>query len=210
MPKVTMQYEEARKKQIIEGALGVFAVNGYRQTTMEQIVSALQMSKGALYLYFKSKEELYVTVLQAYNEQRFAALSTAYEAGDSLPVKFEKLISHYCNFFGTNEMSIIRLWLEGYLESDHIPVLDEIKEQSYQRFKTLLVGLLEQGQRNGELRRDIVIEDLAVLVMAMTDGLMLHSLVKGRRIDAERVHALVRSIENGVVSGGNLSRGKMA
>jgi hypothetical protein len=45
----------------------------------------------------------------------------------------------------------IRLSLEGFLESEHIPSLQVIKTESYQRFYELLYGLLQEGQLNGEI-----------------------------------------------------------
>ena len=58
MPKVVPQYKEAAKERIIQAALEVYAEKGPYQATMEGIAKKLGVSKGALYLYSKSKEEL--------------------------------------------------------------------------------------------------------------------------------------------------------
>lgn len=58
MPKVVPQYKEEAKERIIQAALEVYAEKGPYQATMDDVAKKLGVSKGALYLYFKSKEEL--------------------------------------------------------------------------------------------------------------------------------------------------------
>ena len=52
----------ARKKTILKAAKTVFFQKGFQGTTMDQIAKAAELSKGSLYLYFPSKEELYVSI----------------------------------------------------------------------------------------------------------------------------------------------------
>jgi AcrR family transcriptional regulator len=54
---------EARKNDILEAAKTVFFERGFQAATMDQIAEAAELSKGSLYLYFPSKEELYVSIL---------------------------------------------------------------------------------------------------------------------------------------------------
>ena len=60
MPKVLPEYKEEAKKRIIEASVKVMSEKGYSQTTMEDIAAYLGVSKGALYLYFKSKDDIIV------------------------------------------------------------------------------------------------------------------------------------------------------
>jgi AcrR family transcriptional regulator len=59
MPKVYPEYKEEAKKRILQKAMKLFAENGYHATTMDGIAKAVGVSKGALYLYFDSKEALF-------------------------------------------------------------------------------------------------------------------------------------------------------
>ena len=52
-----------KKKYILEKARGVFAEKGFKNVTMKDIVDACEISRGGLYLYFSSTEELFLTVL---------------------------------------------------------------------------------------------------------------------------------------------------
>jgi AcrR family transcriptional regulator len=55
----------ARQEAIMASARELFFAKGFTPTTMDEIASKAELSKGALYLYFPSKEDLYVTVLNA-------------------------------------------------------------------------------------------------------------------------------------------------
>jgi AcrR family transcriptional regulator len=191
MPRISSQYEQAQKKRIIDGATQVFADYGYRLTTMDQICQALQLSKGAIYAYFKNKEELFVSALQAIYERRFVILSTAYQANDPLAVKFEKILDRLGSLTSHDDDVFIRLSLEGFLESGRIPTLQTIKADSYQRFYELLYGLFQEGQRAGEINPDLNLPSVITVLMAVSDGLMMHSLVQNRGIDPDRVRQIV-------------------
>ena len=53
------KYPEETVKKILNTAISLFLENGYEKTSMQDIVNALGMSKGAIYHHFKSKEELF-------------------------------------------------------------------------------------------------------------------------------------------------------
>src|SRR4030042_625741 len=54
--------KQGRKNTIIEAAEGLFSEKGFKETTMQEISERVELSKGTIYLYFKSKEELYLSV----------------------------------------------------------------------------------------------------------------------------------------------------
>jgi AcrR family transcriptional regulator len=192
MPRVSSDYEQNRKKQIIEGAARVFAEYGYRQTTMDQICKALSLSKGAIYIYFKNKEELLISTMDYIFRERYKLLSNAYEKTDPLPVKFEKMFNRLGNLVGGDEnYAYTRLSVEGFLESDRIPGLQVVKADSYKRFFNLFHDLLTQGQAEEQINQKADISSMIVILMATLDGLMMHSLVRGRELDQERIKKTV-------------------
>ena len=78
-----------KKKYIIEKARGVFAQKGFKDVTMKDIVDACEISRGGLYLYFSSTQELFLQVLaddtsEDDEEAVVAALSGDASAGDML------------------------------------------------------------------------------------------------------------------------------
>ena len=66
-----MEQKKDRKNQILEAALGVFVIKGYSKTTMDDIVSASKLSKGALYHYYKSKKDLFLSLIDHWETYTF-------------------------------------------------------------------------------------------------------------------------------------------
>lgn len=58
-----------KKKHIILTAMKLFSLNGFNNTSMQEIAEACEMSKGSLYTYFKSKEDLLLSLMQFFSEQ---------------------------------------------------------------------------------------------------------------------------------------------
>ena len=191
MPKINAQYEESQQKKIMGGAARIFAARGYNPTTLDQICQELKLSKGAIYVYFKNKEDLFVSVLRSIYDQRFVSLSRAFEEDDPITQKFEKILNRLGGLVDEEDFVFMRLWLQGFLECEHIPALIAIKTKSRQNFKTLISDLLKQGQEQGEINPDLNISSLSDGLMAISDGLMLHSLVQGWGMDAARVRSVI-------------------
>ncbi|MGM0612652.1 MAG: TetR/AcrR family transcriptional regulator [Bacteroidota bacterium] len=67
MPKTEQQFKEIRdnrKEEIIDVALNLFATEGYHSTSIAKIAKKAEISKGLVYNYFKSKEELLIKVVE--------------------------------------------------------------------------------------------------------------------------------------------------
>lgn len=191
MPRVSLDYEQNQRKRIIEGAAKVFADYGYRQTTMDQICRTIKLSKGAVYTYFKSKEELFISVMEFIFQQRYMRIASSYEEVDSLTVRFEKIVNCLEDMMDSEHDVYARLSIEGFLESERIQGLQEVKTNYYNHFYTLLLDLLTQGQANGLMNPKLEIHGIVVVMMATLDGLMMHSLVKERQLDFKQIREAV-------------------
>src|SRR5262245_25455707 len=58
MPRMTAEYRATRRAEIVAAASRLFATNGFHSTSMADIISETGLSAGAVYRYFRSKEEL--------------------------------------------------------------------------------------------------------------------------------------------------------
>ena len=61
-PRVTDQYKTEVKEKIVQAAITTFSKYGYDKTRMDDIAKSAKLGKGTLYLYFKSKEELFYDI----------------------------------------------------------------------------------------------------------------------------------------------------
>ncbi len=65
MPKVVPEYKEEAKARILNTATEMFLEKGYKKTKMTEIARKLGVSKGALYQYYNSKEELLIEAIKS-------------------------------------------------------------------------------------------------------------------------------------------------
>ncbi len=92
-----------RRRQILEMAEKLFGQKGYKQTSLEEIAEALNITKPALYLYFKSKEALFMEIIKKRFKELNESLSFISENKHLTPIeKFEKFIYIYVSFISDN------------------------------------------------------------------------------------------------------------
>jgi len=83
-PKKPSRIQLRNRKLILDAALGVFAVHGYRGATLDQIAEAAGLSKPNILYYFAGKEEIHLTLLNQLMETWLDPLVEMDETGDPL------------------------------------------------------------------------------------------------------------------------------
>jgi AcrR family transcriptional regulator len=103
MPKVLPEYKQQARERIIEQALKTFSEKGYHQTRIADVASDIGVSKGAIYQYFESKEQLFIEAIKYHGEKRgmvlrgyldsgsFRSISTAQFFDDMLELRLSSL-----------------------------------------------------------------------------------------------------------------------
>jgi AcrR family transcriptional regulator len=77
VPKVTEEHREARRRQILDAALVCFSRDGFHQTPMQAIFEEAGLSPGAVYRYFKGKDE----IVAAIASETLAGFAAAVQSG---------------------------------------------------------------------------------------------------------------------------------
>src|SRR5713226_916383 len=126
MPRVVPEYKVEAKTRILEAANQVFGEKGYRQATMDDVAKKLGVSKGALYLYFASKEELFEAIClrepTAFKEILYSTFSEERDPLESASEFFDKMLKRY----GSNP----GLSFEIFLEASHNPGLRKVLRET--------------------------------------------------------------------------------
>lgn len=91
--------QQLRRETIIEAAQKLFEQNGFEQTTVDQIAALAELGKGTIYSYFKSKEEIYIAILEKkldlLEEKMRAAVANPASAVDALYSLYEAFIEYH-------------------------------------------------------------------------------------------------------------------
>lgn len=158
MPKVVQGYKELAKRKIIHSAYSVFYKKGYHASTMDDIALELGVSKGSLYSYFKSKEEiLQCTVNQTIKD----TFNRAFEDDNSLE-PLEDLYNHLIKFDKT-----LHLNFEITALSSHDKQIQRIARDEYKKKLDIMTDFLRKLQNKGEIRDDIESATMARILIAI-------------------------------------------
>jgi len=154
-PELTPKRErrkDARPGELLEAALQLFVQKGYAATKVEDVAALAGVSKGTLFLYFPTKEDLFKAVVGENLSQHFPAWNLAFESfeGSSAEMLRFALQSWWEKIGSTPASGICKLMLS---ESRNFPDLLSFYVESVMRpGNHLLRRILERGMANGEFR----------------------------------------------------------
>lgn len=144
--------KEQTRRRIFEAAIALFRDKGFEQTTVDEITERADVGRGTFFNYFPRKE----SVLAFLSEER---LEVAEENGQQLlaearPAR-DKLVEVYAfaSAAYTEDRELSRYVFSEWMQRSFVPT-----EEAGCRWEKLLRMIIEQGQRNGELRTDVEAE----------------------------------------------------
>ncbi|MBV9231215.1 MAG: TetR/AcrR family transcriptional regulator [Chloroflexi bacterium] len=186
MPKTSAAAKEARRTQILDAAVRCFARTGYYATTIEDVVRETGLSRGALYLYFPSKEALYLAISERWN----CGLESAIRARltpDLTPAEILCVLIEVNGEHVQAESDACRVLMEGWNLGFNIPTLAERSRQRQARSLSALCQLLQAGINAGEFCPDMAVEAQARILMATLHGLMVQWHRQPGSVDWQRI-----------------------
>jgi len=167
MPKVVPEYKEEAKKRIIQHAKKLFSERGYSKTRMIDIAESMGVSKGAIYQYFRSKQALLMSVLQAHVGTRGREVRKFLASGNIAAIAtgefFDRMLALR---MGTLTLSLDLLRDAAANKS----ALHWIRE-SYELWVKGLSEMIGNYKKNGVIQEDIDSESIARGILAIRDGL---------------------------------------
>lgn len=170
MPKVSQEHKDKIKHLIFEAALKNFSKFGYDQTKMDDIAKSANVSKGTLYLYFQSKEDLFFHMCKQ-NRQNLIRVRTG------LFQDKKKLASDLGKFYDdltSIQKDTERAWLEGIAESLRNQKLRQTVIHQRGELEEVVTEFLKQMKNEGGFFRDDVdLKTMARGIIALYHGLTI-------------------------------------
>lgn len=156
--------KEDRPAEITQAALAAFAEKGYAATRVDEVAKRAGVSKGLLYLYFKTKEDLFKAVIRSFLSPRIDALISNIEETDLSAEEF--LRGPFLAFARSLPKSpakiLVRLMIaEG---PKHPDLVEWYWDNVVSRALAALRTLIERGVDNGEFRESALNEFPQLLV----------------------------------------------
>ncbi|MEU0740798.1 TetR/AcrR family transcriptional regulator [Streptomyces sp. NPDC006134] len=179
---------EAKRTEILHAALEIFAAEGYRGTSLRKVAARCNLSLPGLMHYFGSKEDLLTQVLRMRDE-------TARERQDgrTSPESYREIIRE-----GAKTPGLVELFVSmAAAASDPGHPAHEHFAQRYPVLRERVAAFVRKRMDEGRITTVIPADRLAVLLLAVADGIQLQWLID-RSVDMEQpIDDIMRLLEPG-------------
>lgn len=175
--------KEHRKEEILDAAQKVFFEKGLATATMDEIAEAAELSKGTLYLYYKSKEDLYLGVMIRGMQALYAEYETVAASQDSPLCKIVKLVELYRDFFNSNR-KFVRMFHFLQMPQFHKQVSEEMQRScdiENKRLWDLVIEIMKHGMESDILRSDLNPIEIGIILWSSSTTLMMRDDTEGER-----------------------------
>jgi AcrR family transcriptional regulator len=164
---------EERRNQILEAAMAVFARQGFEEARMDDIAQEVGLSKGALYLYFKSKDAIISAILQFFFSAAMKKLRGFLESEETPSVR-EQLLR--LNQYYVGEMkwmvSMLPISFQFYAVAARQKTVRQVLKRYFKDYREVMTVLIQRGIDHGEFK-PMRAEDVAIAITALYEGLAL-------------------------------------
>ncbi len=205
IPSQPVTDKKARTRaQILQAALACFSNKGYHQTSMDDIVAESGLSKGALYWHFKSKQELFVSLIEWYMAAFGEEASHAWTDDMAATDKIRAIMMF---FVDSSEQLIpfFKITIDFWAQTSEDEQLRAIFDEMLDNFQQQLRAIIEEGITNGEFR-PVDTPQLALALIAALDALALYRTLLGDKIDVQSsVEALLEVVIAGLKPAGAIT-----
>ncbi len=206
-PPHTLTRRESKKQErrsaALEAAERLFSEKGFRNTTMQEIAELAGLSKGGIYLYFKSKEELYLSVcmsgLTGYGERLTGAFLGARGFEEKMRAVFLAYVEH-----ALEEPALFMVLRDTFIEQVRRNLSRPTIEQIEDYIRTWLengAALVREGIESGVLspRLDPYAFSLmswrlatSLVELALLDDLLLMEPARMKEVCESAIDLLIR------------------
>ena len=190
--------KEDRKSQILDAAFSVFVEKGYSETTMDDIVKKSQMSKGAIYHYYNSKKELFLSLIDHWETYSFPDFYSKGNKNKNASEILMDLSDVVLNVFNDKKhifLAEVEFWALSNRDED-------VKEKSrllYNKLLYLFELVLKKGIREKEFN-DMNTKVVAMTILTSLQGINWFCLYEDSYVTAEdyiktSMELLIRSLK---------------
>jgi AcrR family transcriptional regulator len=180
---------EQRRQQLLQAARALFMRKGYRGTTPEEVARHAGLTKGALYFHFGSKEEILFELVKAMHQELIWAVNSVPEKKAS-PAQLLKALLDAKPEAGTADFGS---YLDFWVQASRIPKIRNFLRNCVAEYSSVFAGRIDR--RYAPSKRDR--HDLAVMIIAMHDGLTVRKMLGDNEVDFPRQLKLFTSLTHG-------------
>ncbi|MBN1438755.1 MAG: TetR/AcrR family transcriptional regulator [Anaerolineales bacterium] len=175
---------EERRSQIIDSAIKVFTRKGFADARMDDVAAESGLSKGLLYWYFKSKEEIIIAISDLLFGAEFRTMEVLSSEGGSARECLEKFLDLFIQDL-RGIQKVAPVIYEFYALAFRNAMVRRVMQRYLRRFLAFMEPVIRRGMDSGEFVRGDPREK-AIAVGAALEGTMLLWAYAPKLFDPER------------------------
>ncbi len=193
---MNQEKQDQRKDQILEAALSVIVENGYERSRMDDIVQSSQLSKGAIYWYYNSKKEVYLSLVDHWVKKYTAGFIHNLETHSSASDQLKGLFDYFLDQFDSDPAAfkiLVEFWSLSGRDSDFNNKLQHV----YSDFLEYVVRIIQHGVDTGEFR-NVNPRITALSILINIEGINWFTLFEKSGVEA---HEYIDTISDFILAG---------
>lgn len=174
-----------KRERILASAMKVFADKGFFGAKVSDIADAAGVADGTIYLYFKSKDDLLISLFEEQMERVNLELGRAMDAAETAPEKLRRFIHAYMDLVADNRHAAEVITIELRQSAKF---MKEYRNPRFAEFLKRLAAVIDEGQKVGTMRPGMPAQVAARALFGALDELALMWVTaRGDRLDIRKV-----------------------
>lgn len=194
-PCTRMERRERQVQRILTAAKACFVRSGFQGASMQEICAEADMSPGALYRYFSSKEAIIEAICEADRREDAALFEAVTAQADVVEGLVLGAMTHIRHVHETNAAP---LFAQICAESMRNGAVDSTCRNHVEQVQAMFRGYLDRAGRRGEIDPPVELDIVVPVLMAIAHGMALNDL-PARGVPLEKLETLVRAMLEGML-----------
>lgn len=179
-----------RHQEILDAAARVITERGLAETRISDIAEQAGVSPGLILYYFDSKDRLLAEALTYANDQFYLRTSREIRRMPSAVDQLRRLVDlsvpGYLPEYG--RLDEWALWIEVWVRALRDPEMAKDREVLDERWRAQLADIVRAGKSSGEFTTDTDVDELALRLACLIDGLAIQVVMSDTKVTPERMH----------------------
>lgn len=159
-----------KRDRILKAAVKVFAKNGFYATRVSEIAKAAGVADGTIYLYFKNKDDVLITIFEDGIQQLLAILRDVAAAEEPFDARIKRIIELQLGLL-EDQRDLAEVITVNLRQSSTL--LKQYAAPLFMEYIDVIAGLIRDGQKQGAFRKDVNARVAARSLFGALDAILL-------------------------------------
>jgi TetR/AcrR family fatty acid metabolism transcriptional regulator len=166
-----------KRLRILDAAVRVFARKGFFSAKVSEIAGEAGVADGTIYLYFKNKDDLLISLFEERMDGLLEGLRKAVEGVEPGPAKLRACMGHLLEF-AMQSPELMEVFTVELRQSTKF--MKEYSNPKFKEYLDLVAGIVAEGQAQGRFRDDVSPQIAARALYGAMDEICLQHVLAGR------------------------------